>query len=35
MKDISAEEGLVAIGYERRNHQWRYGFRLLALVLIL
>lgn len=26
LHDISAEEGLVAIGYERKHEKWRYIF---------
>ena len=24
MHDIAAEEGLIALAYERKNHQWRW-----------
>ena len=33
MHDISAEEGLVALAYERKHHQWRWVGLLLYLVL--
>ena len=35
LHDISAEEGMVALGYERSHTQWRYVISTSGLVIIL